>query len=343
MTLPAAKASALMEAVETWHAEQIASSDVRGTFQDLAARGLPAVDPARLPRAADSRTNAADTEFDWIEGRDLFTGAHRLVPIDLVSANYTLGSATIGSLQATTSGLAAGNDLWEALSHALCEAIERDAVALWRLLPDAAQDATTLDLSTAVPTIHSALLEKFAAAGIEVRAFDVTSDIRVASVLCLLGPGDNNDEMQPELGSGCHPDPVVALCRALSEAAQARLTRISGARDDLVLSSYEIAPRASRARAARTWLRATRCHEHARNCDSLPTCAQSTIRRDVVEMLECLVRAGIHEAIWVDLTDPNIGVPAVRVVVPGLEGPAAPVGGGYVPGARARLRQAGLL
>ncbi len=53
MTLPAAKASALMEAVETWHAEQIASSDVRGTFQDLAARGLPAVDPARLPRAAE--------------------------------------------------------------------------------------------------------------------------------------------------------------------------------------------------------------------------------------------------------------------------------------------------
>ena len=274
---------------------------------------------------------------------EVIISADRLVPLDLVSANYTLGSAAIGPLQATTSGLAAGNDLWEALSHALCEAIERDAVALWRLLPDAVQDATTLDLSTADPTVHAALLEKFAAAGVEVRAFDTTSDIRVASVLCLLGPADNNDEMQPELGSGCHPDPVVALCRALSEAAQARVTRISGARDDLVPSSYEPAPRASRARAARAWLRATRCPERGRNCNSLPTCAQSTVLSDVAEVLERLALAGIHEVIWVNLTHPDIGVPVVRVVVPGLEGPSAPVGGGYVPGARARLRQAGLV
>lgn len=34
-------------------------------------------------------------------------------------------------------------------------------------------------------------------------------------------------------GAGCHLDPVVALSRALTEAAQARLTTITGTRDDL--------------------------------------------------------------------------------------------------------------
>lgn len=34
-------------------------------------------------------------------------------------------------------------------------------------------------------------------------------------------------------GVGCHNDPAIALCRALIEAAQNRLTAISGARDDL--------------------------------------------------------------------------------------------------------------
>jgi ribosomal protein S12 methylthiotransferase accessory factor len=36
----------------------------------------------------------------------------------------------------------------------------------------------------------------------------------------------------------------------------------------------------------------------------------------------------------VDLTRPEIGVPVVRVVIPGLEGPWAP-DGEYVPGPRA--------
>jgi ribosomal protein S12 methylthiotransferase accessory factor YcaO len=34
-------------------------------------------------------------------------------------------------------------------------------------------------------------------------------------------------------GAGCHLDPTLALSRALCEAAQTRLTRIAGTRDDI--------------------------------------------------------------------------------------------------------------
>ena len=47
-TLEAAKASALMEAAEAWHAEHIAASPVRGRYAELAAMGMPVVDPTPL-------------------------------------------------------------------------------------------------------------------------------------------------------------------------------------------------------------------------------------------------------------------------------------------------------
>jgi YcaO-like protein with predicted kinase domain len=338
-TLAAAKASAFMEAAEAWHAEQVMRSPVRGRYAELDGLGMRAVDPARLPRAADATVDPREAEFQWVEGHDLFSGTARWVPINLVSADYTVGGPTDGPLQATTSGLAAGNHLLEALCHALCEVIERDAVALWRLRPDPEQDASLLDLTTADPGLHAAFLDRFAAASVEVRAFDVTSDIAIPTVLCLIGPAGHEDKIQPELGSGCHPDPTVALARAIAEAAQARLTRIAGARDDLLPESYEAEKRCARARAARDWLSAARPDGGGRDCGGLPKCAGRTLRADLASLLGRLAAVGVNEAVWVDLTDPKIGLPVVRVIVPDLEGPATVAGGGYVPGARARYRQ----
>jgi ribosomal protein S12 methylthiotransferase accessory factor len=45
---------------------------------------------------------------------------------------------------------------------------------------------------------------------------------------------------------------------------------------------------------------------------------------------------GICQAIAVDLTKPELGLPVTRVVIPGLEGPDKGEHGDYVPGPRAR-------
>ena len=163
-TLAAAKASALMEAAEAWHAERVAGPRLRGRHGELLGRGVAALDPSRLPRSADATGEPAQFVFDWVRGRDLLTGAIRWVPLDVVTADYTVGGLPAGPLQSTSHGLAAGNHLLEALCHALCEVVERDALALWRLLPDAAQDATALDLATAPAELRDGLLARFAAA-----------------------------------------------------------------------------------------------------------------------------------------------------------------------------------
>src|SRR5581483_10381453 len=46
-------------------------------------------------------------------------------------------------------------------------------------------------------------------------------------------------------GAGCHPDRTVALSRALTEAAQVRLTYIAGIRDDLAPAEYADPPGAA--------------------------------------------------------------------------------------------------
>ncbi|MBD0270593.1 MAG: YcaO-like family protein [Acetobacteraceae bacterium] len=337
-SLAAAKASAVMEAAEAWHAEHVELPRRKGRRADLSAAGLPAVDPAHLARAADAPLgDPRGFAFDWVQGHDLFTGEPRWVPLDVVTADFTLAGAPRGPFQATANGLASGRHPLEAIAHALAEVIERDALALWYALPDATQDATALDLGTVPAALRTGLLDRFSAAGVALRAFDATSDIGVATVLCLAVEergGAEEGEVLAELGSGCHPDPAIALARAAAEAAQGRLQRIAGARDDLPGGRWSDRLRTERAAAARAWLEASAAPR--RVFGSLPDLAGDTLAADIAAMLARLAGAGLVEAVWVDLARPNIGLSVVRVVVPGLEGQPGLIGGGYVQGLRAR-------
>jgi ribosomal protein S12 methylthiotransferase accessory factor YcaO len=54
--------------------------------------------------------------------------------------------------------------------------------------------------------------------------------------------------------------------------------------------------------------------------------------------LKRLRNSGVHRVVAVDLTRPELGVPVVRVVIPGLEG--LYTNPRYTPGPRARLAAA---
>ena len=65
-----------------------------------------------------------------------------------------------------------------------------------------------------------------------------------SSAISEIGPRDEPGRLRRFHGAGCHPDRVIALTRALTEAAQSRLTYIAGIRDDLLPSEYEEPPTA---------------------------------------------------------------------------------------------------
>jgi YcaO-like protein with predicted kinase domain len=328
--LAAAKASGVMEAVETYHAERI-TLPLKLASHDELSRSHALVDVARLPRSAHSRYRN-DRPLLWIEGRDLMDDTSLWVPHELVHTNYTLPQPTgSGCFPANTNGLASGNHMLEAIAHAVYEVIERDAITLWWLEPDSHQDRS-LQLASIDDPACRTLLEQFERADVEVRVWDVTSDVGVACFFCLL-MGKDNDDIEPEFGCGCHPARQVALLRALTEAAQARTTYIAGSRDDFSQEIYSESARARRTRACRELVR--------RGCpgqrfQDAPTFESDTIGADLAWSLERLRAVGVDQAVVVDLTLEQFQIPVVRVVIPGLEGVYKGSHSDYAPGPRAR-------
>jgi ribosomal protein S12 methylthiotransferase accessory factor len=224
----------------------------------------------------------------------------------------------------------------EAILHGLYEVVERDAISLWHVASPAAQDNRAVDPASVSGAVSRQLLARFVQAGVTVRIWDITTDVSLPAFLCLAASADATESAEPQLGAGCHADRDIALARALSEAAQARLTVISGARDDIGDLGYRPGERARRQDAAQHWMRAPA----RRHFEAAPTCAGPTLRHDLDIALDRLSTAGLHQVLWVDLSQDYIGIPVARVIIPGMEGPWTPPDGEYAQGARARAAAA---
>lgn len=333
LTLAAAKASGVMEALEVWHAERIEKPLRLASFEEMRG-GHRVADVARLPRTGDSRYTPT-LPMLWIEGEDLLGGGPVWAPFELASMNYTLplppGS---GCFQANSNGLASGNHWLEAVSHGLCEVVERDARTLWERSLPRAQAAREIDPESVDDPDCISVIGRFRSAGLEVRIWDATTDIGIASIVCALVE-QNGDDIDPELGSGCHPARSIALLRALTEAGQARNTSITGARDDFTPHLYSRTQRARRRTCFEDLLAPA---EQRRIFALVPSFSSPSIAEDVRWLLARLRAAGMDQAIAVDLTRDAIGFPVARVIVPGLEGATGLGAGNYAPGQRARQR-----
>ena len=331
LDLDAARASGLMESVELWHAERMPHPLKLATWNELRfSHRLVAVEG--LPRLSIGSFHA-NHKLLWVEGTDLYDGEGTWVPYEMVHANYTLPLPTgSGSFVMSSNGLASGNHLLEAISHGLCEVVERDATTLWVYSGERAQAERRVDLASVDDPSCRDVLARYDRAGIAVGVWETTTDVGVAAYLCVIVDRDPDKLrlMYPTHGMGCHPVREVALLRALTEAAQSRLTFISGSRDDSGRDKYKIARDAQVIERTRAEI----ARAGGRPFLAAPTFVRETFEEDLGFLLGRLRAASVPQAVCVDLTRPELGIPVVRVVVPGLESVhEAP---GYVPGPRAR-------
>ena len=329
LTLEAAKASGLMEAIETHHAEHMTLPLILGSEAELRS-DRPLVDVEELPQVVDSLYHR-DLPMLWVEGEDLIESTPLWLPYELAHANYTLPFPTgSGCFLASTNGLASGNHRLEAIVHGICEVIERDSTTLWNLKDKEARTATGLDLESVDDAACRDTLERFARADIEAKVWETTSDVGVASFYCLIVDRRDSQAHTAD-GAGCHSARDVALLRALTEAAQIRMTYITGSREDIPANEYALPAKREKLRDCLTlvdW------HAPVRDFARVPSCESEQLEDDLAEILRRLRAVGIRRVLSVDLTKSDIGLPVVRVVVPGLEGPDEHPG--FVPGARAR-------
>jgi ribosomal protein S12 methylthiotransferase accessory factor len=334
LDLTAAKVSGLMESIENHHAERVLRPLVLASLAEIRHRGH-VIDVSALPRVAGS-TFHPDTRMLWIQGYEVMKRTAAWIPFEVVHTDYTLPLPTgCGAFMMGDSGLASGNHPLEATIHAVCELVERDAVTLWQFLGEDARRARRIDLLTVDDDACQRVLERFASAGVRVEVWDVTSDIGIAAFFCTIVDAAPNPwrPLPPASGSGCHPCREIALLRALTEAAQVRLTIIAGSRDDLGMATYM---RGGDEQLVAETVAAIHAPGARRPLDATPTQVSDTFGGDMAYALERLRGAGIEEVAVVDLSIPEIGIPVVRVVIPGLEGVhEAP---GFEPGPRLRRR-----
>ena len=225
-TLAAAMVSAAMEAIELSCAENAVPP---------AAMTCPAADLELGYQLADLDTGPGSlvtnrTVMDWIPARGALSGARFLVPRDLVwMGQRTCGDWRIAMISGTSNGLAAGNSRAEAVAHACYELAERDDGAALAATP--AQHRRFLDLGTVPAGWCADLIARIRGAGGWLAVAAAPGRFGLACFAAWLWTEDAAGSLAA--GAGTHADPLIALSRAVTEAAQSRLTLIAGGRDDI--------------------------------------------------------------------------------------------------------------
>ena len=329
-TLAAAKASGLMESVEAYHAEYASAPLELATYDEVSRHHLP-IDVDELPQVKSSQFKP-DLPIFWVEGFDLLQREAVWIPYESVHLDFTEpGPPSNGCFVTSSNGLASGNHILEAISHGICEIVERDALTLWTQADAEAQYATRVDLTTVADPECRSAIEKFARANVDAGVWEITSDIGIPAYLCNVVEQSEDPirRLYSASGMGCHPSRNIALLRALTEAAQSRLAAISGSRDDFARSLYQQERDPAVLDRHRTSLKN---HAAMRTFDEAPSWEAETFNDDVAWQLDRLRSVGIQRVAFVDLTKPEFGIPVVRVVIPGLE--CAAMGAMYALGKR---------
>jgi ribosomal protein S12 methylthiotransferase accessory factor len=183
---------------------------------------------------------AAEATLDWVVGRDLLQQRPSLVPADVIRLYDQPPSALSHPFWQTSDGFGAGSTLTEAILHGLCERVERDARTLAALQSSQTIIANEIAVETLGSPDLSAIAGKIARAGLSLRVFDITSNLKIPTYQAVIAPlgGKRLTFLDLASGTGTHPYAARAALRAVLEAAQTRLTAIAGARDDFDPALY---------------------------------------------------------------------------------------------------------
>jgi YcaO-like protein with predicted kinase domain len=321
-----AKVSAIMESLECHHAEfhrcacRVATrAELLDSLGTNGAEADVVVDPMRLPRLNTS-SDLRDRALVWTTGEDIATGRPVWVPLEMVDLDFTVPHIFEGSaFLRSSNGLASGNTLAEAVLHALAEVVERDATGLMNLRVPEHWDRARIDLSSVTDPSARLLLDQFERTDIAVSAWDVTTDIGVPTFSVAIFDRTTDELLKPwppALGAGAHLDPGIALCRALTEAAQSRLTAISGSRDDAGRKDYAY----HQSPEVIAHHRALAAERGGRDFRDIRSSATDTIQGDLSEIMRRLDVCGLAQVVAIDLSKGDLPVSFARVIVPGLEG-----------------------
>jgi oxazoline/thiazoline synthase len=213
---------------------------------------------------------------------------------------------------ADSNGCAAGNTLAEAIVQGFLELVERDAYAIWwyNRLQRAEVDLGQFD----DPYIRDLKIE-LADTGRSLWVLDVTNDLGVSSFVTIAHWTENAREFV-EFGSGAHFDARIAALRAMTELNQFLSIGLMGARNQSP-SSQDSNNDGSPPFRLQDHPYLTPDGAALVRPDPGSKFGALDTREQVRACVNVAQRAGL-DFLVLDQTRPDIEVPVVRVIVPGL-------------------------
>ena len=217
-------------------------------------------------------------KIDWSPVWSLRDNRFKYLPTSFLYFFYSGPAA----FHTDSNGCAAGNTREEAIVQGFLELVERDAYAIWwynRLR------RAELDLSAFDDSYVRDVQTQFADAGRKLWVLDVTSDLGIPTYVAIMHWMKDGQE-NIEFGSGAHFDRRIALLRALTELSQFLSIGLMPAKNPIV-------PPAAGIKLA------------------------DNTRDQVLACVDIASRAGL-DFLVLDQTRPDVEVPVVRVIAPGL-------------------------
>jgi oxazoline/thiazoline synthase len=316
------EASALMEAIERYSGifqgdetrisrrftdfppgDAIAPNDILN-FSDAQYRTRDAAAHDHGPMQPVPEPFDPSAKIEWSPVWSLRDNRFKYVPTGLLYF-FHRGPAHVA---ADSNGCAAGNTREEAIVQGFLELVERDAYAIWWYNRSR---RAGVDLGKFNDSYVRDLQAQLAETGRKLWVLDVTSDLGVPTYVAISHWMQNGQE-NIEFGSGAHFDPRIAALRALTELNQFLSIGLMGGGSGekptldgttpLHLQNYPfLIPGANAAVPSDRSLK-------------LPL---DNTREQVDACIEIARRAGL-DFLVLDQTRPDVGVPVVRVIVPGL-------------------------
>lgn len=306
-----AKVSALMEAIEVYHAEYPDVKFRRASFAQLQDdKTTKVIAPNLLPQYQGQRYFSPDYLIDWVCGENLLSGEKVWLPAGTVYLHWP------SLYNFCANGLASGNHLIEATLHGLYEVIERDAISRLsnsrrlRIL----EICQSIDLNTVDDKSVKPLQETLELAGIKLVLFWVPSCIPIHTFWAvIIDQTQCSHTSVINAGYGTHLSTSVAATRAITDAAQSRLTLIHNARkNNVALISQESHIKTKLVQFFNKLVGDS-------DWRSFVDMSGDNLEQDYTKVLTALGAMGYKHVFRVILTREPFNIPVVKIIIPGMK------------------------
>ncbi|HAS40040.1 MAG TPA: hypothetical protein DCS93_06150 [Microscillaceae bacterium] len=250
--------------------------------------------------------------IDWSPVYSLTEQKFKYLPAIFCYAQYPDQDESNLYAYPDSNGCAAGNTIEEAILQGFLELIERDATAIWwynRLRRPA------VDLKTANNSFLEEMEVYYQSIGRNMWVLDITPDLGIpvfVAISQVLNPTDGKEKILYAFGA--HLDAHIAIERAVIELNQ--LLPLIGDEEYLTEDQTFIDWLNQETLEKNEYLKPAKVPAKDLQKDYATLC-EPTIQASINHLLKVTQEQGL-ETLVLELTQPDIGLPVVKVIVPGL-------------------------